>query len=702
MTKTFKGKLCISFIVLIAFILFAGIMFFLFQNGVFVTPTDYSLKKMAEIPQYDVLKWQYERETEILADYSQGTYFMQDPYVIVDPYDMNPCSALVMFEAEKPGDIEITIKGDDVYSTYRYTKKISGTHYEIPIIGLYAGRENTVILNDNKGNTSELKISTEPLPVDFQTYNLEKTMPEKMEPGVTLFTACFEHSYSALLDNNAQIRGYLSNKNMAHGTSIILLKNGNMLSTGDEYKLIPYNMSSLWEFNWLGKIFMEYEIPNAVHHDVTELPNGDFLAVSNNKDMFISGTREDVVIIIDRKTGNIKKEYDFRKIIDETRKPYHYFDPDIINTVTIDWMHANTAIYDKTDNSIIVSSPIQSQVISIDAETSAINWISGPHEGYDGSAEFLKKYLLAPTGTGFEWHWGQHEPMLLPDFDNNADTIDLLMLDDGQNRSFTEENAIKANDNYSRGVQYRINKKTKTIEQIWQYGKERGAQCYTTFLGDADYLPDSGNRLMAFGGQIRNNGFAVDDIINVVLGELVTNSRVVEVTESGEVVYEVSVWENKYTNSAETYQVERLPLYLSDSFDYELGEVKGERVGESYLCSISKRITAPKFYSDKIGVTLERIYMENGRLVADGNLTYDNKTFLLGRAFFILRSKEATYIYAANSGLNSRFIMSLDTKELKSGTYQLSIAGVVREGNDLLKGEIFEGHIKTGYKITVK
>jgi hypothetical protein len=94
--------------------------------------------------------------------------------------------------------------------------------------------------------------------------------------------------------------------------------------------------------------------------------------------------------------------------------------------------------------------------------------------------------------------------------------------------------------------------------------------------------------------------------------------------------------------------------------------------------------------------------MENGRLVADGNLTYDNKTFLLGRAFFILRSKEATYIYAANSGLNSRFIMSLDTKELKSGTYQLSIAGVVREGNDLLKGEIFEGHIKTGYKITVK
>ena len=36
--------------------------------------------------------------------------------------------------------------------------------------------------------------------------------------------------------------------------------------------------------------------------------------------MFESGTREDVAIIIDRKTGIVKKEYDFRGILDEKRK----------------------------------------------------------------------------------------------------------------------------------------------------------------------------------------------------------------------------------------------------------------------------------------------------------------------------------------------------------------------------------------------
>ena len=683
-------------------ILLCGSLFFLIRTGIFVTPTESSLRKMTEIPQNDVLKWQYDREKEILADYSQGEYSIKNPYIIIDPYKMNPCSALVMFESEQPAEFEVTVEGDDKYSTYSYAVKATSKHNEIPIIGMYAGRNNIIILNDLKGNSAQIKINTEPLPVDFQTYNLEKSIPEKMEPGVTLFTACFGNSYSALLDNNAQVRGFLSNKNMAHGTSMIMLKNGNMLSTGDEYKQIPYNMSSLWEFNWLGKIFREYEIPNAVHHDVTELPNGDFLAVSNNKNMFASGTREDVVIIIDRKSGKVKKEYDFRKIIDETRKPYHHFDPNITNPSNIDWMHANAALYDETDNSIIVSSPIQSQVISIDANSSEINWILGPHEGYDDSSQFLKKYLLTPTGKNFEWPWGQHKPMILPDFDNNPDTIDLLLLDNGQNRSFTEENSLKPENNYSRGVQYRINKKTKTVEQIWQYGKERGVQCYATFLGDADYMPLSGNRIVAFGGQILVNGVATDDIIDGVIGELVTNSRVVEVTESKEVVYEVSVRENKYTNSAETYQVKRLPFYSYGSFEYKLGEVMGERNGESYNCAVTDQIKAPNLYGGKLGITFNQIYVENGRLVADGNLTYDGKTFLLGRAFFILRSKNDTYVYAANSGLNSRFFMSLETKELRSGIYQLSIAGAAREGNDQLNGKIFEGYTKTKYKIKVK
>ena len=67
--------------------------------------------------------------------------------------------------------------------------------------------------------------------------------------------------------------------------------------------------------NLLGKIFVEYEIPNAVHHDIVELSNGDFLATSNNKNMPQGyDTREDVVIRIDRLSGAVTRQYNLRKV----------------------------------------------------------------------------------------------------------------------------------------------------------------------------------------------------------------------------------------------------------------------------------------------------------------------------------------------------------------------------------------------------
>ncbi len=62
----------------------------------------------------------------------------------------------------------------------------------------------------------------------------------------------FEHSYTALLDSNADIRD-IYQYYYAHGTSMSVLENGHMLSTGDEYRYLPYNMQNLYEYNWLGK-----------------------------------------------------------------------------------------------------------------------------------------------------------------------------------------------------------------------------------------------------------------------------------------------------------------------------------------------------------------------------------------------------------------------------------------------------------------
>ena len=676
------------------------------KSGLLVKPTEKSLAGLKEIPQFDILDNQAERENGILRDYGTGTYTLQKPYVLLDPYGMNPLSALILFETKKPSRINVIIRGDDKYSTFSYSSDEFVTSHQIPILGLYAGRNNAVILksSDNSGRTetSIVSIATEPLPPDFQTYKLISSKPEKMEKGVTLCIACFERSYTCILDCRGLVRGYLFNRRMAHGTSIIRLTNGNFLATGDEYKQIPYNMTSLWEFNWLGKVFREYEIPNAVHHGISELPNGDILCVSNARNMFERGTREDVAIIIDRKTGTVKKEYDFRAILDEKRNPYHHFHPDIKNMPNIDWMHMNAALWDKRDGGIIVSSPMQSMLVKIDSATSGIKWILGPHEGYEGRFAYLKKYLLTPVGKGFEWQWCQHKPMILPRRDDNPAALDILLLDNGQSKSFTKAGSISPQKNYSRGVQYRIDENKMTIRQIWQYGKERGTECYTTFLGSADYLPASRNRLIAFGGQLRDGGVPTDEIVSGVLGQTGIESRIVEVSESGEVVFEVSAKGNKYSSSAETYQAKRFEMYSPDGYKYRLGEIRAERLGQSYFCVPNTAFPPPPIFTWNLGVKFNDIHREGNRLVVDGGLLYKGKTYLLGRAFLIFRSADAVRVFAANSGLNSRFFASINLDDLPKGVYQLSVAGAMREGNDVQNGTLFSGHTRTEYKVTKK
>jgi len=686
-----KKKLLIAAAVVSAVVL---ALFAIVRFNLLVYP--YAMEKLAEVPRFDLLGSQYARELEILDDYAQDTYTIDSPYVVLDPYGRNPLSALLLFEVDEPCEVEVTVRGDDAYSTFTYTHSAEPPRAEVPVLGLYPGRENEVTLAA-QGRAYEYKIATEPLPVDFQDYALEVSQPEKMAPGVTLFTAINE-SYSALLDCHARARGYLTNKRVAHGTAMVVLENGNMLCTGDEYKQIPYNMATLFEFNWLGKLLRVYDIPNAVHHSISELPNGDILAVSNHADMFLTGTREDAVIVIDRETGAVKRAYDFREIVDETREPYHHFHPGILNVPNQDWMHANAAAYDAARNAIVVSSPTQSMVISIDADTSGINWILGPHEGYNDE---LKQYLLTPVGEGFEWQWCQHDPTLLDTGDPNL--IDILLMDNGQAKSFYKESAVPAEENYSRAVIFRINLAARTVEQLWQYGKERGPECYSTYLGSAKRLENE-NILIDFGGMLQRDGRPCDDLTQSIIGDLVTRSRVVEVTPSGEAVYEVTVHENAFTRAAGTYQASRIPLYLPGGYKTLLGEAESERLGKSYLCGPPAgefaNFPIPPVYLGKLSAEFTVIQREGDRLVLDGTLLNNGTPRLLSKCFVILRGRRGGHVYEANSGLNGRFFLSVDLNGLAPGEYQIAVAGATVEGNDAL-GKRTPGHFKTAYKVTV-
>lgn len=695
-----KNKLLIIFVTIALFLaIAAGVVF----SGVLTIPTAASLAKATEVQSYDILAAQYQRETDILADYGKGNYSPQHPYIIQDPYQANPLSALILFETTEPAQTTVTVMGKNQYSTFTYTSTGFTTHHEIAVLGLYAGQKNQVELAINYQNgqkeVSEQTVQTEALPYDFPNLKVQVSQPDKMEPGVDLMISCLDTNYSYLLDANGDVRGYFTNKNFGHCTAMRVLQNGHLLTTGDVLKLMPYNMYTLWEMNLLGKVFVEYEIPNAVHHDIIELSNGDFLATSNNAAMPQAyDSREDVVIRINRQTGAVTDQYDLRQIMDEHRGPFTNYTPGVIHAPNMDWAHLNSVEMDAADNSIIVSSPIQSTVVKFNADSRQIDWIISSPEGWSGADSKYQQYLLTPVGENFEWSWGQHAAKILPDTDNDPNTTDILLMDNGQARSFTQDQSVAPADNYSRAVIYRINETNKTIQQLWEFGKELGSSAYATFLGDADLLPLTGNINIDFGGMLRQNGVPVDNIVSGVIGKTQVRSRVVEVQPGGQEVFDVSVTPN-HTSDSETYQVRKIALY-NPSIEYALGASEGQRKGEIQANSPTT-YKLPGFFIPRLTVSFKQLYQQNSTLVVEGNFLYQNQAYALGKILLVLKNSGQQYIFATNSGLNGEFAGRLDLSGVKPGEYAIYVVGGVVDGMDAL-GKIKPGYNAAGYKIDVK
>ena len=274
------------------------------------------------------------------------------------------------------------------------------------------------------------------------------------------------------------------------------------------------------------------------------MENGNLLVASDdfNND---SGTVEDYVVEIDRKNGNIVKTFDLKDILKMT-------DGKSENWIEYDWFHNNSVWYDKKTNSITLSGRHQDAVINIDYDTGKLNWILGDPEGW---SDEYQKYFFKPVGDNFEWQWSQHAAMITPEGY-------VFLFDNGNNKSKNEDEYVDAADSYSRGVMYKIDTDKMTIEQVWEYGKERGSDFYSPYISDVDYL-DKNHYIVHSGGisykdgKIQNQpaGLAGADTLKSDTVELLNN----------EVIFEMILPTNNY-------RVEKMSLYSDDEF--ELGVSK--------------------------------------------------------------------------------------------------------------------------------
>ena len=205
-------------------------------------------------------------------------YDIGNPNVIVNPYGNSPLTALVMFTSNDYSEVYITIKGkndNDINYTFAKDK-----YHLIPIYGLYADYDNTVIIRC-EGSEKVINIKTEGLPEDF-------VFSENMINDNYSF---YNASYPYAIDSYGEVRWYL---NKHYFGNVTLLDNGNIIIGSNHYD--EDNIAiSYYRMNLLGKIYNEYL-----------LEEGYYSINAKYKDDIV--VKSDKFLVMDLQTGNIIKK----------------------------------------------------------------------------------------------------------------------------------------------------------------------------------------------------------------------------------------------------------------------------------------------------------------------------------------------------------------------------------------------------------
>mgnify|MGYP004458035279 FL=1 len=485
-------------------------------------------------------------------DLNAKGYTIDNPKVVIDPYKASPLTAMVMFETKESTEVKVSIQGKDDKTGLSYTFPNSKEHY-LAIYGLYAGYDNIVTIEYGDVKKSII-IETDSLPDDFVLPTSVNGIREELDNDFYFFTPSAK-GYSAAYDINGDVRWYLTNYALWDNTR---LKNGRMLVSTERLMYSPYYMTGLYEIDMFGKIYKEYSLAGGYHHDYYELPNGNLLVASDdfgNDD----GTVEDVIVEVDKTTGAIVKTFDLKKILNME-------DGKSENWTSYDWFHNNSVWYDEKTNSITLSGRHQDAVINIDYSSGKLNWIIGDKTGW--SSEY-QKYFFTPVGPDFEWQWSQHAAMITPEGY-------VFIFDNGNNKSKIKDSYVDAENSYSRGVMYKIDTEKMTIEQVYEYGKERGSSFYSPYISDVDYL-DKGHYIVHSGGIVNADGKPSNQPAGLSGGNVLLKSDTVEVKDD-KVIFEIVFPTNNY-------RVEKMNIY--DGFIWD--NSKAVRVG-----SLGKTVVSDK------------------------------------------------------------------------------------------------------------
>lgn len=453
----------------------------------------------------------------------------------VNPYKRVPLGGKFDFQTTQPVKVKVEVKGKNPikksYSSF-------STRHSIPVLGLYAGTSNEVVLElttqEDQTFSKSFTLGTDPLPDFFPSIAIDQIDRSKMEPGMHLIEMLIANngkfqSFTIIFDDAGDIRWFMDMSSTGQITYSALRNSfGNWLYL---------DWIDVYELNDLGREIKKEQLYNfAGNHYLKELPNGNLVMGGSRKDAAVRRadgrqvvTRFDHVVEWNRRENRPQKHWDLAEVLDIDRA---VFQEDYSLDFAADWFHLNSIA--TTDDGSVIASGRNQGIVKVDSENNP-QWILAPHvawgkSGRSGNGPETKEYLLTALdkdgkpfpasiqqgrqpATDFEWSTGQHSL-------NWLGNGRLLIFDNGLARNLSNKPT------YSRAVEYQIDEENRTIQQVWQYGKERGLDMYSPITSDVDILPRTGNRLITAGNIRVNQPAPHAKLIELADDEVVFECRV--------------------------------------------------------------------------------------------------------------------------------------------------------------------------------
>ncbi len=480
--------------------------------------------------------------------------FMSQPVVSISTNPLAPLTGRVQVTSDEPVVVEIYVREATRGFRFQATNTFATTH-DLPLIGFRPNRVHrvTVALRDASGNRSVwpfgFVLTTPALPAQFPPLHVVTSSPGQMEPGVTLAglrwsspTLTGTGTYCVYLDNEGQVVWLYEAPTSL--SNVLRLQNGNFLLqlTNRQIQEVDLFGNVLTDW-WAARLGMAGAPAGATlvdcdsfHHELTELPNGNFLALSTEMRTYPNYPNSEVDTTQTVSTANVVGDVaiEFQrdgKLVDEVRlldvlDPYRVcygslagFYSALYGAVTLDWSHGNAVVLDESDNTFVFSLRHQDAVVKVRRADHSLVWIHGAHERWGST---WAPFLLTPVGFPFGWQYHQHSP----DFDGNGN---LTVFDNGNYRAIPPATGAPASQWYSRAVRFHIDPVAMTTTEVWDWSDT--APFFSGMFGDADPLPLTGNTLVVDGAK-------------PVPGMNSSYSRLVEVRAASpgqQIVYEVIV-----------------------------------------------------------------------------------------------------------------------------------------------------------------